>query len=116
MCGENHRYDAVYVVDRPALLAQLATYISVLHLGQVEAVDAVVKAIPARWFIVSLWCPRHIVVARIEKRGIGDAHARLRAWDETAPLSMADLTINTANITPDDTAYEIHCRLGQARH
>jgi hypothetical protein len=38
---ENERYGAVYLVDRPSLLAYLASHVPVLHLGQADAVDAV---------------------------------------------------------------------------
>jgi guanylate kinase len=58
---ENSRYGAVYAVDRPALLGHLAAGSPVLHLGQVEAIDAVIKATPdAHWTVVYVWCPREI--------------------------------------------------------
>ncbi|NYF57885.1 maleylpyruvate isomerase N-terminal domain-containing protein [Micromonospora purpureochromogenes] len=56
---ENHRYYALYVVDRPSLLQGLTTGVPVVHLGQRPAVDAVTAAVSAaRWFVVYLWCPR----------------------------------------------------------
>lgn len=100
------------VVDRPALLERLSDHIPVLHLGQPEAVDAVVQATPsARWLVVYLWCPRDIAADRIVARDTGDAEARLHAWDETPSLPGAHLSINTAETTPDAAAREIQHHL-----
>ncbi|WP_344833570.1 hypothetical protein [Actinocorallia longicatena] len=105
---ENGRYGAVYVVDRPALRESLDDGFPVVHLGQVEAVRAVVEAVPgAAWLVVSLWCPRDVAAARVVGRGSTDLDARLRAWDETEPLPDADLTINTAEVAPEQAAKAI---------
>ncbi|MBV9139875.1 MAG: hypothetical protein JO115_02990 [Pseudonocardiales bacterium] len=40
---------------------------------------------------------------------------RLRAWEETAPLPDADISINTADVPPVEAAAAIHRRL-HARH
>jgi guanylate kinase len=106
---ENHRYGAVYVVDRPGLDDHLATQVPVVHLGQVEAIDAIITATPdTRWLVVSLWCPRDVATQRISARGDTDPAARLRAWDETQPLPSADLTIDTAAVLAEPAAREIH--------
>lgn len=110
---ENHRYGAVYVVDRPELVERLADHIPVLHLGQLQAIDAVVQATPtARWLVVYLWCPRAVAATRIEARGTGDTSARMHAWDETEPAPGADLSIDTAKVLPADAAHAIDQRLG----
>jgi guanylate kinase len=84
---ENQRYGAIYLVDRTELLTRLAAEVPVLHLGQVEAIDAITTATPgARWFVVYLWCPRNIAVERITARGTDDVEDRMRAWDRTAAL------------------------------
>jgi guanylate kinase len=102
---ENSRYGAVYAVDRPALLDHLASERPVLHLGQVEAIDAVIKATPdARWTVVYVWCPRDIAEERLTARNPEDVAHRLRAWDQTTPLKDAELTINTADTAPDTAA------------
>jgi guanylate kinase len=110
---ETRRYDALYVVDRVSLIDMLAVCIPVLHLGQVEAVKAVTTALPpaTQWVTVWLWCPRDIAAARITERGTGDTASRLRAWDETAPLPDADISINTADVHPADTAASKHSAL-----
>jgi guanylate kinase len=109
---ENYRYDAVYLVDRPELVRRLNGEIPVLHLGQLEAIDAVVRATPdARWLIVYLWCSRDVAAHRIVARGTGDVDARLRAWDETKPVSSAHLTVNTGATSAQAAALEIHRRL-----
>ncbi|MEH0841897.1 kinase [Micromonospora sp. CPCC 205711] len=106
---ENHRYDALYVVDRPSLLQGLTTGMPVVHLGQRPAVDAVTAAVSAaRWFVVYLWCPRGVAKQRIISRGTGDTDARLRAWDATEPLPDSDLTLNTADVSPRAAAEQIH--------
>lgn len=105
---ENRRYGAVYVVDRSELLDRLSRHIPVLHLGQVEAVHAVISAVPnAQWLVVSLWCPRTVAANRIVKRGTADTEARLRAWDETTPLASTDIKINTEEATAENAAHRI---------
>ncbi|MFG1658094.1 kinase [Micromonospora chersina] len=102
---ENARYNALYLIDRPALLEHLAKGIPVLHLGQVEAVEAIRKAVPdCKWLIVSLICDRRTAQARISARSTGDDAARMRAWDETASLPCADLTIDTAALSAKQSA------------
>jgi guanylate kinase len=106
---ENGRYGAVYAVDRPALLDHLAAGRPVLHLGQVEAVDAVTKATPdAHWTVAYVWCPRNIAEERLRARNPEDVDHRLHAWDQTLPLETAELTINTLHAAPDAAAQEIH--------
>jgi len=106
---ENSRYDAVYAVDRPALLNHLANGYPVLHLGQIEAIDAVIKATPdATWTVVYVWCPRDIAERRLTARNPEDVEHRLKAWDQTVPIDYAALMINTAQVTPDVAAEEIH--------
>ncbi|WP_435124325.1 kinase [Micromonospora tulbaghiae] len=109
---ENDRYGARYVVDRPALRNDLTDHVPVVHLGQAEAVEAVRSAIEgARWLTVYVWCPRPLAQHRIEARATGDTSDRLRAWDETPPLPGADLSINTAEVSPAEAARLIRERL-----
>jgi guanylate kinase len=114
---ETRRYDALYVVDRASLTNMLEVCVPVLHVGQVGAVKAVTTALPPamQWVTVWLWCPRDVAAARITKRGTGDTVARLRAWDETAPLPDADISINTADAHPADAAATIHRRIQDRR-
>ncbi len=114
---ENQRYDSVYAVDRESLAQRLEEHVPVLHLGQVEAIDAVVGATPrTRWLVVHLWCPRDVAAERIAARGHGDAAARLRAWDDTRSPARYDVAIDTAETTPDDAAQEIHGRMVKTFH
>jgi guanylate kinase len=106
---ENRRYGSLYVIDRPTLLEQLSTHIPILHMGQFEAVDTVVKATPGvQWLIVYLWCPREVAEQRIKARKDEDTPLRLQAWKETKPLSQAHLTINTAETTPENAGKQIN--------
>ena len=106
---ENHRYQSIYVLDRPELEKRLANHVPVLHLGQVEAIAAVRGVnLAASWLVVSVWCPREIAEQRIAARATGDTEARLRAWDETQPLADADLIIDTAQTDPQTAARTIH--------
>jgi guanylate kinase len=113
---ETRRYDALYVIDRASLTDMLTVCIPVVHVGQAEAVKALTTAIPpaTRWITVWLWCPRDVAAARITERGTGDTAARLRAWEETAPLPEADISINTAEAHPAAAAATIHSQV-QAR-
>jgi guanylate kinase len=102
---ENHRYGALYLIDRPALVHRLQHHVPVLHLGQPEAIDAVIAATPGTsWAIVALWCPREVAAQRLTARGSDDVAARLCAWDTTPPIARAALTLNTAKHSPDAAA------------
>lgn len=104
----NHRYAATYAVDTPALMAHLQEYVSIVHLGQPGAIDAVQKATPgATWCVVELWCPKGEAEARLIGRGSTDLAARLQAWDETERLSTADVRIDTNNTPPAEAARSI---------
>lgn len=113
---ENTRYGATYVVDRTALRTQLATdHVPVLHLGQVEAIRAVVSAMPeTHWLVVYLWCPRATSAERIANRKTGDDEARMRAWDATPSYDQADLAFNTALTSPTEIARRIRDRLTES--
>lgn len=111
----NERYDAVYVVDRPSLREMLAISIPVLHLGQTKAVNAITGALPAvSWTTVYLWCPRDVARRRIIERRTGDVPARMHAWDETKPLTQANLSLNTAEVSPEECAYQVHEHVREA--
>lgn len=102
---ENHRYESVYVIDKPGLRKQLREAVPVVHLGQVKAVDAIRNAFPdVHWTIVALTCPRDVAERRIVQRQTGDTTQRLRAWDQTEPLACADVTIDTSRTSPDEAA------------
>ncbi|MEU9509155.1 hypothetical protein AB0D32_23075 [Micromonospora sp. NPDC048170] len=102
---ENQRYGSVYVVDAHGLHRQLHDGIPVVHLGQAEAVEAVRNAFPhVQWTVVALTCPRDVAQRRIAQRRTGDTVERLRAWDETEPLALADLTIDTSKVSADMAA------------
>lgn len=104
----NDRYGSTYAIDRSQLLSQVANAVPVVHLGQPEAVSALIAAIPdVRWYVIALHCPYEVAIQRIRDRGDADLEARKAAWLETPPLSQVDLTIDTTNVTPDDIAAQI---------
>lgn len=105
----NSRYGATYAIDRPALIEHLANHVSVIHVGQPEAIPAVMANTPdCRWLVVYLWCSRTIAVKRLRGRSSQDVSERLRAWDETAALTNANLTIDTGAVEPEAAAGMIH--------
>lgn len=92
---ENSRYESVYVVDRPELLRLLGDQVPVVHLGQLEAVGAITKAVPdASWLTVYVHAPRDVAAARIAARRTGDDASRLRAWARPSP-SQTPLSFST---------------------
>ncbi|MGH3719651.1 MAG: kinase [Pseudonocardiaceae bacterium] len=115
---ETHRYGALYVVDRASLADMLEVCIPVLHLGQIGAVKAVTAALPpaTQYVTVWLWCPRDVALRRITERDTGDTTARLLAWDETAPLPEADISITTTEVHPADAAAMVHSRVQDRRN
>ncbi|MFI8085862.1 HAD family hydrolase [Kitasatospora sp. NPDC086009] len=110
---ENSRYDSVYVTDRPGLDEAFADGVPVMHLGQVDGVQAVLDGYPAKWLTVLLWCPREITEVRSNGRGDADTPARLAAWDATRadlgdnPGFRFDLTIRTDEVGPEAAAAQI---------
>jgi guanylate kinase len=107
----NHRYGATYAIDHSGLRDHLANHISVLHLGQAEAVEAVTRATPdVSWLVVELRCSRAEAEARLRRRDPLTVDARLQAFDETTPLKSADLSIDTTQDDADIYAHQIHSR------
>jgi guanylate kinase len=104
----NDRYATTYAVDIPALTEHLTEHISILHLGQAQAVDAIRNATPAaRWLVIDLWCDRVTALARLHGRGSTDIAERLTVWDATEPLATADQRVDTGQISAQDTAQMI---------
>ncbi|MBB5495780.1 guanylate kinase [Nocardiopsis metallicus] len=99
---ENTAYSSVYAVDRPELSRLVeAGKVPVVHLGQPDAVKALLSCTSMAWLVVSLTCPRPVAMARIEARNTGDDSARRLTWDQTAPLAVTDLKIDTSAVTPE---------------
>ncbi|MFI5867681.1 guanylate kinase [Streptomyces sp. NPDC051546] len=117
----NSRYGNVYVVDQPGLDELAAAgQIPVLHLGQIEGVQAVIEAYPARWTTVLLWCTREETAARSAGRGDSDTEARLAAWQATQddvdahPQQVWDLEVQTGDHSPAEAAVLISERVRSA--
>jgi guanylate kinase len=88
--------------------------IPVIHLGQPEAVDAVVAAFPeVRWTVVELWCPADVAELRLRERGDSDLVQRMRmeAWRETPRLDAADVRVDTAPVFPEFVASMIDSKV-----
>lgn len=102
----NDRYASTYATDRPHLDAMLREgLIPVLHVGQPDAITAIVSAAPdIAWTVVELWCPRQVAAARIADRSTGDTDTRLAVYDATPRLQQAALRITTSDITPEKAA------------
>ncbi|MGN2640525.1 hypothetical protein ACTD5D_31025 [Nocardia takedensis] len=105
----NHRYGATYVIDRPEISKITAAGdVPVIHVGQPEAIGALLAAIPEmRWVVVELWCPRDVAAERIAARDTGDTDERLAAWDATPKLATTDVRIDTSAVDPRSAAHEI---------
>ena len=105
---ENSRYNALYVVDKPYLVASLLRGFPVVHVGQPEAVQAISSGVPdVAWLIVSVWCPRDVAASRIASRDTGDTAARLTAWDETPLLAAPNLSLDTSTTSAIEAAQAI---------
>ncbi|MFR9774177.1 hypothetical protein [Nocardia sp. SC052] len=105
----NSRYGSTYIIDRPELTRIIAAgEVPVLHVGQTEAIDALLAAAPTiRWVVVELWCPRDVAATRAAARGTGDTAERLAAWDATPRLTIADIRIDTTAVDPIGAAHQI---------
>jgi guanylate kinase len=106
---ENERYGAVYAIDRGHITAMLDDgLIPVVHVGQAEAVGAVAKTFPdVALTCVSLSCPRSTAASRITERATGDTAERLAVYDDTPPLTGADLVIDTSATEVEGAAWRI---------
>ncbi|MGV9351457.1 phosphotransferase-like protein [Streptomyces spiralis] len=106
----NSRYGDTYVIDRPGLDTAFAAGVPVVHLGQVDGIQALVDGYPAAWTVVLLWCPRETTAQRSAARGDSDTTARLAAWDATCedlemhPDMIWDLTVDTTAVSPHKAA------------
>jgi guanylate kinase len=115
----NSRYGNMYVIDAPGLDDAFAAGVPVVHLGQVDGIQALVDGYPADWSVVLLWCPREVTAERSADRGDSDTAARLAAWDETRedldahPSMVWDLTVDTTASAPEDAARLIDQLLAQ---
>ncbi|THA47475.1 guanylate kinase [Streptomyces sp. A1136] len=117
----NSRYGNVYVVDQPGLDEMVAAGLTpVLHLGQIEGVQAVIDTYPAQWTTVLLWCTREETAARSAGRGDSDTEARLAAWQATQddvdshPGQVWDLVVQTGGHSPAEAAELISERVRAA--
>lgn len=106
------RGDALYGIDRPALLEQLAGgLVPVVHLRQAEGIHALLAAdLPVAWLVVCLWCPREVSEKRLAQDRVAFSVERLNAWDETqldlraADPALFDLNLSTARFSPRTVA------------
>lgn len=109
----NARYGNTYVIDRPGLDAAFEAGVPVVHLGQVDGIQALVDGYRADWVVVLLWCSRDATARRSEGRGDADTAARLAAWDATREdldvhVAMTwDLTVDTTTASPQESARRI---------
>ncbi|MFD8695380.1 phosphotransferase-like protein [Kitasatospora purpeofusca] len=116
---QNSRYGNTYVIDRPGLNDTFDSGVPIVHLGQIEGIDALVAGYPADWSSVLLWCSRRTTEARSAGRGDSDTAARLAAWDATQadvdahPAQAWDLSVDTAAVEPVEAAQLIHALLSR---
>ena len=105
----NHRYGATYLVDREGLAEMWnAGIVPVLHLGQVEAIEALVEQAPSvRWLVVELHSPLSVLQRRIKERCTGDDAQRLQAAVDTPRLRTASIRLDTSRVTPQSAARTI---------
>jgi guanylate kinase len=99
---ENSRYGAAYFVDRSGIEDLWAVgRIPVIHLGQVEAVEALTSGLGAgvSWTVVELRCRPEILHDRIRSRATGDDTQRFAAAEQTLRLPRADLRIDTGSVS-----------------
>ncbi|WP_329391485.1 guanylate kinase (plasmid) [Streptomyces sp. NBC_01351] len=115
----NSRYGNTYVIDRPGLDEAFAAGVPVVHLGQVDGIQALVDRYPADWATVLLWCPREVTAQRSAGRGDSDTTARIAAWEATRkdldvhPETVWDLTVDTMTSSPEESARAIDELLDQ---
>ncbi|MFF4821214.1 guanylate kinase [Kitasatospora sp. NPDC001309] len=115
---QNSRYGNTYVIDRPGMDRAFEDGTPIVHLGQVEGIEALVTSYPADWSVVLLWCGREVTAARSAGRGDKDIEARLIAWDATQadveahPGQVWDLSVDTSVVDPAEAAGLIDALLG----
>ncbi|MFJ9478846.1 guanylate kinase [Streptomyces mirabilis] len=106
----NRRYGNTYAIDRPGLDSAFEAGVPVVHLGQVDGIQALADGYAADWSLVLLWCPREVTTRRSEGRGDRDTAARLAAWEATREdLDMHagmvwDLAVDTSVTSPEESA------------
>jgi len=111
---ENSRYGSTYLVDRSGLEQLWASgQIPVVHLGQVEAVEALTgdSGTGSSWTVVELYCRPAILRERIRYRGTGDEDQRFAAVEQTPRLPTADISIDTESVSATEAAEMIAGRM-----
>ena len=110
----NERYGAIYLVDRPGLQQIWQDHRTpVVHLGQPEAVEAVVRRTPeASWLVVELRGDLAVLQERIRQRATGDDDQRIAAALSTPRLDRPDISIDTGVTGPGEAARLIAERIG----
>lgn len=110
---ENRRYGATYFVDRSGLDQIWASCrVPIVHLGQIEAVDAVVGGIDADWTVAELFARPEVLGKRIQSRGTGDEDERFAAVEQTPRLPAADVRIDTGALSIREAADAIERHMG----
>ena len=104
---ENSRYGSTYFVDRPGVEQIWSSgRVPVVHLGQVEAVDAIAddSTLEARWTVIELYCQPAVLHDRIRTRQTGDDAQRFAAIEQTPRLPYADIRIDTGSVSVAEAA------------
>ncbi|WP_433688133.1 hypothetical protein ACQP0I_05200 [Micromonospora carbonacea] len=110
---ENRRYSATYFVDRSGLDQLWASSrVPIVHLGQIEAVDAVVGGTEADWTVAELFARPNVLAERIQSRGTGDEAERFAAVEQTLRLPVADVRIDTGALSIREAADVIERHMG----
>ncbi|WP_320069328.1 kinase [Micromonospora sp. RTGN7] len=105
---ENTRYGATYFVDCFGLeqLWELGR-VPVVHLGQIEAIEAIADGTEANWTVVELYAQPAVLARRIRSRGTGDEDQRFAAVEQTLRLPVADVRIDTGVVSVSEAANAI---------
>lgn len=104
---ENAAYGANYAIERDSIVDALSTQIPIIHVGQPAAVQALVDEFGSQLLKVALRCPRDVAHSRLIRRGDSDVPERLTTWEQTPPLSTAELTLNTDRLSVRQAASHI---------
>lgn len=79
----------------------------VVHLGQIEAIEAIADGTEANWTVIELYARPAILASRIRSRGTGDEDQRFAAVKQTLRLPVADMRIDTEAVSVSEAANAI---------
>lgn len=105
------RYGSIYALDRSTLVEYLERCSPIVHLGHPNGLRQILETSPA-WRVVEVSCRREVAEQRLRSRDASSVLERLEAFDSTPALEVADLRLDTSDISSTEAAQTVLQSIG----